>query len=61
MRVLHAVRMKTDQNTPIALGEVDGKRVKVAMPPKGTHYRGRDGNGRYCSIEQDLVRAQRSK
>lgn len=45
------LNIKTDQNTPIALGEVDSERVEIAMPPKGTGDRGRDGNGGYCGIE----------
>ena len=43
--------MKIDQNAPIALGEVDNKRVEIAMTPKGTRDRGRDSNGGYCGIE----------
>lgn len=45
------LEMKTDQNTPIALEEVDSERVEVAMPPEGTSDGGRDGDGRYCGIK----------
>lgn len=55
------LEMKTDQDTPIALGEVDSKRVEIAMAPEGTGDGGRDGDGGYCGIEEDLVRAQGSK
>lgn len=44
-------RCNTDQNAPIALGEVDSKRIEVAMPPEGTSNRGRDGDGGYRGIK----------
>lgn len=55
------LKMNTDQNTPIALGEVNSERIEIAMPPEGTSDRDRDGNGGHCGIEQHLVRTQRSK
>lgn len=44
--------METDENTSVALGEVNSKRVEVAMSPEGTSNRGGDGNGGYCGIEE---------